>query len=131
MPSRPGRAQPPSGGGPGNSPLLPLFLLLTGVLVLLGRFSGLPIAGRRQKPSNAPICPMSVNRWADRQLATVHQQLLRDHGLDRGTREPLNAIVAALQWIDDRIIDQRVVEAREQIRNTVLESSRCRVEFQP
>jgi hypothetical protein len=33
--------------------------------------------------------------------------------------------------IDDRIIDQRTVAAREQIRITVLESSRCRVEFQP
>ena len=60
----------------------------------------------------------------------MHQQLLKDHGLDR-SREPLNAIVAALHWIDDRIIDRRIVEAREQIRNTVLESSRCRVEFQP
>jgi hypothetical protein len=72
-----------------------------------------------------------INRWADQQLATIHQQLRQDHGLDRGTGEPLNAIVAALQWIDDRIIDRRIVEAREQIRNTVLESSRCRVEFQP
>ncbi len=130
MPS-PGRSQPPASGGPGNSPLLPLVLLLAGLVVLVGRFSGLPIAGRRQRLANTPACPVSINRWADQRLATIDQQLRKDYGLDRGTREPLNAIVAALQWIDDRIIDRRIVEAREQIRNTVLESSRCRVEFQP
>jgi len=74
---------------------------------------------------------VSVNRWAGQQLATTRSQLEQDHRLYRSDGEAPNPISAAMNWIDDRLIDQRIAEQRQQIHSTLLRSSRCLVQFEP
>ena len=126
-----GRASPPSGRGPGFTPLLLAFLLLGGIVVLLVRSGALSTGGMFPAPDDTPACPRAVNAWADQRLKTLRDQLIEDHGLYRGNGEALNAIGAAMNWIDDRIIDQRIGEERQRILSNVLNTLRCLVQFEP
>lgn len=98
------------------------------MIMRFGVFSDGPT---RPVPVDTPACPVVVNRWANQRLALIRRQLELENGLDRGHGAGLNAIGAALRWIDARIIDQRVGEARQEIRDTALTSSRCVVQFDP
>lgn len=123
--------RPSSGGGPGCASLLLTGLLLGGTVVLIVRFGVFSDGSTRPVPVDTPSCPVVVNRWANERLALIRRQLERESGFDRANVANLNAIGAALHWIDARIIDQRVSEARQQIRTTALTSSRCLVQFDP
>lgn len=127
----PGQELPSGGGGPGLAPLLLAILLLAGLAAVLVRSGVLSRGGMGLLPAEAPACPGPVNRWADQRLTQVRAQLLQEHGLYRSEGEASNAITAALNWIDDRIIDQQIGEERQQIRSSILRASRCLVQFQP
>lgn len=106
-------------------------LLLLGTVAVLAR-SGVFANGKgRLAGDDMPACPGSVNLWADQRLRMLRAQLEQDHGLYRRQGQAMNAIGAAMIWIDDRIIDQRIGEERQQIRSTVLQSTRCLVQFHP
>lgn len=111
--------------------MLLVILLTGGVVALLVRSGALSIGGMLAIPGDAPPCPSTVNRWADQRLTATRAQLEKEHGLYRSAGEVPNAIAAAMTWIDDRLIDQRVDEARQQIRSSLLKSSQCLVQFQP
>lgn len=106
-------------------------LLFGGVGLFLARTRPLSIDGILMGSDETPICPMSVNRWAAQRLEVIRDQLERAHSLYRSNGEALNAIGAGLTWIDDRIIDQRIGEARQELRVSVLKASRCLIQFQP
>ena len=112
-------------------PLLLAVVLLGGLGALLARSGGHSIAGLLRVADDAPTCPARLNRWADQRLVELRIQLQKEHGLYRTDGEAPNAIAAAMHWIDDRIIDQRIGEAAQQIRSSLLKSSRCLVAFQP
>lgn len=106
-------------------------LLLGGMGTVLVR-SGAFFAGGLPLTNDAvSTCPGPLNRWADQRLQQLRRQLERDHAIYRSNGASPNAIGAAMLWIDDRIIDQHVAAERQQIRSSLLRSSRCLVEFQP
>lgn len=109
-----------------------LVVLVLGATVgLLVRSGTLSIGGLLQVPDDTPACPVTLNHWADQQLAAMRVQLQQDHGLYRAEGGALNAIGVAMNWIDDRIIEERITEERHQLRNRLLRTSRCLVQFQP
>lgn len=111
--------------------MLAVILILGGTVTLLVRSGNFSLGGLLQVPNDTPACPASLNRWADQRLAALRLQLQQEHGLYRADGKALNAIGVAMNWIDDRIIDQRVGEERQQLRRSLLASSRCLVQFQP
>lgn len=80
---------------------------------------------------DSPLCPAPLNRWADQRLSLIREQLQRQHGLHRGHASAPNAIVAAMSWIEARILERRLDEDRQLIRSKLLKSSGCLVEFKP
>lgn len=125
------RPQPSHPPGPGFIPLLMMALLLGGtgtVLVRSGAFSNraLPMAAEA-----VSTCPGPLNRWADQRLLQRRRQLEQDHAIYRSHGANPSAIGAAMIWIDDRIIERHLAAERQQLRSTLMRSSRCLVEFQP
>lgn len=126
-----GRPQTPGGGGPGIVPLLALIVLLAGVVAVLARSGVLSTGPSTAAMDGVPACQPAVNRWADQRLSQARSQLEQEHGFSRTQANDLNPVTEALNWIEDRIIAQRLADEREQIRSSVLSSSRCLVQFQP
>lgn len=119
------RPHPSGPKGPGVVRLLVGGLALAALATVLVRLGGstlLPLAGIRQE---GPACPEVVNRWANQRLSALRDQLRQEHGLYRTENANLNAITGAMNWIDDRIIDQHISEERRQLRSSVLHSARC------
>lgn len=126
-----GQGGAPAGCGSGIATVVLGVLLLGGVFTILARPVTFSSGGMGGRSVDAPLCPAPLNRWADQRLALIREQLQNQHGLHRGEPSAPNAIVAAMNWIDDRILERRLDEDRQLIRSKLLKSSRCLVEFQP
>lgn len=125
-----GRLQPPAGRGSGVATWLLALVLLAALATVLGKSGVLSRAGTTLASDQTPACPGAVNRWADQRLALIRAQLLKQEGAYSIGPNP-NPIAGAMNWIDNRIVERRLDEQRQQIRSSLLASSRCLVEFQP
>lgn len=110
--------------GPGLALLLLTILLLGGMGVLVLRSSGSLLLRLSGTPEARP-CSTAMNRWANQRIRAARAQMQQEHGLYRAEGKELNAITAMMNWLDDRIIDQRVGEVRRRLRAGVLHSARC------
>jgi hypothetical protein len=114
----------PSGHGPGHRLLL--VLLITGLGTLLVRMGPGLVQHRIVGTIDAPRCSAVIHRWAARQLLAERLRLESRHALYRSQG---NAITAAMKWIDDRIIDQRIGDMRRQLSAKVLQFAGCVLRF--
>lgn len=107
-----------------------MVIALAGLVVALAR--GGDQASALSRPSgDLAACPAVINTWARQRLDQQRQVLEREHSVVRSDGEAPNAVIAAMRWLDDRIIDHYLERERDQIRAMTRASSRCLPMFTP
>lgn len=102
---------------------------ITAGILLIGRQISGTVAGHVSVSTVDQRCGDSVNRWANRQLDSYHQELLAQH---HGNQSQLgsNAATGALNWIDHLLTDRMLKTKRQELTTTTLRTNQCRPLFQ-
>ena len=75
--------------------------------------------------SDVPPCSAAMNRWANQRVTAARSRLQATHSRYRTEGLEFNVLTGAMNWIDDRFIDQQINALRSRVSRDVRRSARC------